>query len=146
MLTIGQVLEAIKAGRESECLDGRDYGRLTNFFLVEDWPTLGFTLKEGKEAPEPRPWTQEEVISQLRLDVDFGFKKALGRRGISASFMYSTVKMWMWVLEDDLQHMEEYAQYGLPLFKAVAVKYGFDNPIGEDNGDEYEYSSGYGEY
>ena len=28
----------------------------------------------------------------------------------------------------------DYRFYGLPLFKAMAVKYGWNNPIGEDNG------------
>ena len=29
--------------------------------------------------------------------------------------------------------------YGLPLFKATAEKYGFDNPIGDDTGRENYY-------
>lgn len=33
-----------------------------------------------------------------------------------------------------------YAMYGLPLFKATAVKYGWENPIGDDNGDEEFYN------
>lgn len=32
---------------------------------------------------------------------------------------------------------------GLPLFKATAVKYGWDNPIGEDSGRERKYDSQY---
>jgi hypothetical protein len=34
---------------------------------------------------------------------------------------------------------EDYAMYGLPLFKAVAVKYGWNNPIGNDSGSEDKY-------
>lgn len=30
--------------------------------------------------------------------------------------------------------------YGLPIFKATAVKYGFENPIGDDSGPEAEYN------
>ena len=67
-------------------------------------------------------------------DVAFGFEKALDKRGISSGLMYSVVKMWLRVLEDELAKSDAYAQYGLPLFKAVAVKYGFPNPIGEDLG------------
>lgn len=54
--------------------------------------------------------------------------------------MYAVVKMWMVVLEDELQSFDEYALYGLPLFKAVAVKYGFENPIGDDSGAESKYA------
>lgn len=38
---------------------------------------------------------------------------------------------------------DDYAFYGLPLFKATAVKYGWDNPIGEDSGRERKYDSQY---
>lgn len=143
MLTKEQVLErAQKQG--SSCLDGRDFSRLASFFGVEDWSKLGLSLKEGADpatVPPPKEWTQENIVAQLREDVAFGFDKALGQRGISSSLMYLVVQMWLTVLEDDLADMGEYAQYGLPLFRAVAVKYGFDNPIGDDRGDEAKYAS-----
>lgn len=55
--------------------------------------------------------------------------------------MYECVAMWNWILEEGLENFDSYAQYGLPLFKATAVKYGFDNPIGDMRGDEYIFSS-----
>lgn len=78
-----------------------------------------------------------------------------------------SIGMWMWgdvkgyVLEkkvaftkkykdksredEDCEEWEEddYRFYGLPLFKATAVKYGWDNPIGEDSGRERKYDSQY---
>jgi hypothetical protein len=51
--------------------------------------------------------------------------------------------MWNWILEEGLEDFESYAQYGLPLFKATAIKYNFDNPIGDDYGDEERYACGY---
>jgi len=142
MLTQAQVLEAIKGGKESQTLDGRDYARLCDFFPVADWEALGFKLKDGAEPKPPKPWTQEAVVAQLAEDLAFGFEKALNRRGISASLMYETVKMWMWVLDDaELRDFDSYAQYGLPLFKAVAIKYGLPNAIGDDDGDDYKYST-----
>lgn len=37
-------------------------------------------------------------------------------------------------------HLEnDYRFYRLPLFRATAVKYGWDNPIGEDSGRERKY-------
>lgn len=141
MLTREQVIAAVRAGRTSAALDGRDYSRLVEFFPVEDWELFGFKLKEGAKATEPRAWTEEEVKKQLAKDLDFAFDKALGQRGISASLMYEVVKMWMWVLENPLQYFDDYAQYGLPLFKAVALEFGLENQIGDDEGDEYKYSS-----
>lgn len=140
MLTQKQVLDAVGAGRKSECMDERDYGRLISFLPVSDWKTLGLEPKEGIEHT-PRPWTRENILEQLAKDVEFGFEKALNRRGISASLMYEVVRMWLWVLEDDLEKFKNYEQYGLPLFKAVAVKYGFTNEIGDDVGNEHKYSA-----
>lgn len=43
-----------------------------------------------------------------------------------------------------LEDFDSYAMYGLPLFKATAVKYGFDNPIGDDTGaEDYYEEQGY---
>lgn len=138
MKTIEQVVESYK----SEALDGRDLKRLVPFLTEEQCAKLGITLKEeyrGKHVPEP--FTREAVLVQLKSDVAFGFEKALNKRGISSSLMATVVGMWNWILEEGLENFDEYAQYGLPLFKATAVKYGFENPIGDDRGDEYNYSS-----
>jgi len=140
MLTREQVLSAVKAGRKSDCLDGRDYTRLAQFFSAQDLPTFELTLKEGATW-EAEDFTEENVRKRLAEDVAFGFDKALNQRGISASLMHAVVMMWMWVLDDDLQHCSDYAQYGLPLLKKVAVKYGLPNPIGDDYGDEGKYGS-----
>jgi hypothetical protein len=80
-------------------------------------------------------------LPNIEEDVEFGFEKALNQRGISSSLMYEVVSMWNWILEEGLEDFDDYAQYGLPLFKATAVKYGFDNPIGDDSGDESHYAS-----
>lgn len=141
MKTQEQVLAAVKAGRGSQTLDGRDYGRLASFFPDSDLGTFGYERNEGVMR-EPTPWTEENIKGQLADDVAFGFDKALHQRGISAGTMYEVVKMWMWVLDDPLEYHNSYAQYGLPLFKAVAIKYDLPNPIGDDDGDEARYSSG----
>ena len=87
-------------------------------------------------------WTKEAILKQLKADVAFGFEKALNQRGISSSPMFDTVLKWNRILEDGLEDWdkEDYAMYGLPLFKATAEKYGWDNPIGEDTGREEYYN------
>lgn len=97
--------------------------------------------KEYVGTHEHKELTRENVLKQLEEDVKFGFKKALDKRGISAGFMYSVVRMWNWVLEEGLETFDSYAMYGLPLFKATALKYGFENPIEEDSGSERIYDS-----
>jgi len=139
MLNRKQILEAIEAGKKSECLDGRDFSRLCDYFPVEDWKKLGFSLKKGAKPQKAKAFTKQNILNHLKRDLEFAFEKALNQRGISSSFMHEVIKMWMWILEDSLQHSEEYTMYGLPLYKAVALKYGFNNPIGEDKGSEGKY-------
>lgn len=55
--------------------------------------------------------------------------------------MFDVVLKWNRILEEGLEDWDEddYAMYGLPLFKATAIKYGWDNPIGDDSGSESKY-------
>jgi hypothetical protein len=138
MKTKQQILDAVKGGKESQCMDGRDFSRLADFYEKSDWGLFGFDPEtEGDFKREEL--TESNVLVKLESDLDFAFEKALGRRCISSSFMYEVIKMWMWVLDDELQDFDSYAMYGLPLYKAVALKYGFPNQIGDDDGWEDKY-------
>ena len=55
--------------------------------------------------------------------------------------------MWARILQEDsvLEQENNYAQYGLPIFKAAALAWGFENQIGDDVGNEDEYEEG-GDY
>ena len=148
-----RALHDILTNYESNCLDGRDMNRLYGFI---DWDTLQQypALKEGikEEYLNEEKWmsevyeqefTRENIMKQLERDVAFGFDKALDQRGISAGLMFEVVKMWCWVLDDneELYNWNSYAYYGLPLFKAVAVYYGFPHEIGDDDGNEEKYNN-----
>lgn len=138
-----KTLEQIKKYK-SETIDGRDLDRLVAFIPETDLKYFGIKLKKeyvGKH--KHKKLTKANILKQLKEDVAFGFEKALDQRGISAGLMYAVVNMWNWILEEGLEDFNEYAQYGLPLFKATAIKYGFDNPIGDDSGSENKYSCDY---
>uniref|UniRef100_A0AAU8KZZ0 Uncharacterized protein n=1 Tax=Serratia phage Kevin TaxID=3161161 RepID=A0AAU8KZZ0_9CAUD len=128
----------------SETLDGRDIARLSDFLHPSQLSKFGVELTDDEASQHmPVPLTREAVMERLERDLEFAFEKALGQRGISAGMMFYVIKMWNWILEEGLEDFddENYAQYGLPLFKATAVKYGFNNPIGDDTGSERKYSS-----
>lgn len=135
-----KTLQDIKSRYKSNCFDGRDLDRLMQFFPEPDMQHFGFIVT-NPGTHHPLPFTRDNVLAQLKKDVEFGFEKAIGQRGLSSSMMYEVVRMWNWILEEGLEQSNEYAQYGLPLFKATAVKYGFPNPIGNDKGDESQYGS-----
>lgn len=147
MKTKEQVLERVKLSGDLEgaFIDKRDTKRLTLFFPVSDWETLGFAQVDPTEPHGPEPWTEENIKEHLKHDLAFAFEKALNKRAISASLMREVILMWLWILDDGLQDDEHllinYAEYGLPLLKAVALKHGLPNPIGDDTGSEPKYAS-----
>lgn len=139
MKTIEQILNW-KKKEGSQCLDGRDLSRLIQFLTEEQITSLGLKLKEEfKGKHKVKKFTRENILKELETDVAFGFEKALNKRGISSGLMYAVVQMWNWILEEGLENFDDYPQYGLPLFKATAVKYGFPNPIGKNTGKEKKY-------
>ncbi len=137
MKTLKQVKELYK----SNTIDGRDLSRLMQFIPESELSDFGLHLKDEYIGTHKHiEFTKENVLIQLEKDVQFGFEKALNRRGISAGLMAEVVQMWNWILEEGLEDYDNYPMYGLPIFKATAVKYDFDNPIGDDDGDESEYN------
>jgi hypothetical protein len=139
-----KTLKQIEKDYKSETLDGRDLNRLAQFIPENQLGKFGLQIVAGEEGKHKHiPFTREAVLAQLEKDVEFGFEKSLRKRSISSSLMFAVVKMWNWVLEEGLESWgdenSDYAMYGLPLFKATAVKYGWDNPIGEDSGREEKY-------
>mgnify|MGYP006322697717 CR=1 FL=1 len=135
-------LAQIRDNYKSNTLDGRDLDRLAQFIPEGELKDFGLEIKdEFKGTHKTIEFTKENILLQLAKDVAFGFEKALDQRGISAGLMFSVVRMWNWILEEGLEDFDGYAQYGLPLFKATAVKYGFPNPIGDDEGDEQKYAA-----
>lgn len=141
MRALEEVIAAFESGEREQCLDGRDLHRLMKFVPEPDLSRLGLALKpEYVGTHTAVEFTREAVLAQLADDVAFGFEKALDQRGISASLMSEVVRLWNWVLDEGLADFYEYPQYGLPIFKATAEKYGFPNPIGDDTGSEHKYA------
>lgn len=133
--------EAISRSKvvEAELLDSRDAIRLAQFVPEGRFEEIGVQLQEGMNH-EPLEWNAENVTRQLASDVDFAFEKGLNQRGISASLMAGVLEMWQRILDPGLV-LPGYAQYGLPIAKAMAVRFNLPNRIGDDHGDERQYAS-----
>ena len=139
MKTLEYVLENYEEKYEV-FMEDRFGRRLCKFLTDEQMSKIGFKYN-GSEPREIKEWTRENILAQLEEDVEFGFEKALNKRGISSALMCEVVKNWNDILEEGLEDLDDYEYYGLPIFKATAVKYGWDNPIGDDSGGEEEYNS-----
>ena len=121
-----KTLEQVLANHEKDIqgttmmFDDRLGIRLCQFLTEEQAKTIGFTVKEGCTWTPPIPFTEENVLKQLKKDVEFGWEKACGHRGISANMMYDVVLAWCQILENEFATWDDYAPYGTPLFIAVS--------------------------
>lgn len=71
-----------------------------------------------------KEWTEENILAQLRADVEFAIEKAVNHRGISAGLMNGVLVAWCIVLENGLEHTD-YSWYGDKLIKKIDELYGF---------------------
>lgn len=104
--------------------------RFIEFLTSEQAKEIGFEIKEkfvNEHNKNIKKWNRENILEQLKKDVEFGWEKACDERGISSSLMYHVVLSWNKILEEGLEDWDEdnYAMYGKPLFKATAEKYGW---------------------
>ena len=107
-------------------LDDRFGSRFIDFLTIEEMESIGFELKdEYKNDWQPKEWNEENIIEQLKKDIEFGIEKAEDERGISSSLMFEVVKSWLKVLEDKetLEYFEDYYDYGLNGFYPARDKY-----------------------
>lgn len=120
MKTLNEILDNYK----DVVLDDRFGSRLAKFLTEEQLEKIGFKY----DGDEPKEWTRGNILEQLKSDVEFGFEKALDQS--SASLMFYVVLRWNQVLEEGLENYPEENYAMLPLF--TAVKYGWENPIGDE--------------
>ena len=139
MKTLEYVKNHIDEFERDDFLDKRFTCRFLDFIDESEWEKFGFRRKEGAEPKKTKEWTEENILSQLKSDVDFGIEKALDHRGISSELMAMVCLSWLDVLEDEDIDRDLYGWYGSELFKAIDKKYGF-GLVDEDtfSGDFYE--------
>ena len=136
-----KTLEWVKQNVENiseDWIDNRFLKRLLDFVPSSEWSELGVELKEGVNLiHNPKEWTEENILAQLKDDLQFGIEKAENHRGISASLMFDCVRSWCIVLENGLENTD-YGYYGDKLFKAVDTYYGWGLTTGHFDKEFYE--------
>ena len=135
MKTLEYVKEHIDEIEQDKFIDRRFTKRFLDFLSVEEWEKYGFKYTSDEEPPKPKEWTEENILAQLKEDVEFGIEKAENHRGISAGLMYAVCQAWCIVLENGLENTD-YGWYGDKMFIAIDKLYGFGLTDGHF-GDEF---------
>lgn len=126
MKTLEYVKEHIDEFEEDDFFDRRFTKRFTDFLPEEECAKYGF-IYTGNEPYVMREWTEENVLAQLKEDVEFGYMKAVDERGISAELMAMVVRAWCKVLENGFELTDETdGSYHILQFTSVAEHYGWD--------------------
>ena len=129
MLSLEYMKEHIKDIELDKFFDQRWTKRILDFLPYEEWEQYGFKANDDFDPStyKPKEWNEENLMEQLKEDVDFAIEKATNHRGISASLMNDVLISWCIVLENGLENTA-YGWYGDKLIIALNEKYnlGYD--------------------
>ena len=128
MKTLEWVKKHYSELEEDTWLDRRWTKRFLDFLPVEEWSDYGFELAEGADISKytPKEWTEENILDQLKKDVEFGYEKAVDERGISSDLMAMVVNSWCKILENGLNLDGDNGYYHILQFTTVAEYYGWE--------------------
>lgn len=124
MKTLEYVKQNIDEFEQDHFIDNRFTKRFVDFLPTDEWPTFGFRYT-GDCLRQPKEWTEENIMEQLKRDVEFGFEKACDERGISSELMAQVVNAWCKVLENGLDLNGDDGYYHRKQFTVVANRYGW---------------------
>ena len=125
MYEINYVKEHFEEFEEDTFFDRRFTKRFIDFIPTEEWEKFGFKYT-GEEERTPKEWAEENILAQLKADVEFGYEKAEDERGISSELMAMVVNAWCKVLQNGLNLDGDDGYYHLEQFTSVAKHYGWE--------------------
>jgi len=125
MKSLDYVKNHIDEFEKDDFVDRRFTRRFLQFIPTDEWETFGFRYT-GTEPYVPKEWTEENILAQLRDDVEFGYEKAMNERGISSELMAMVVEAWCNVLENGLDLDGNDGPYHIRQFTTVAKHYGWE--------------------
>jgi hypothetical protein len=125
MKSLDYVKNHIDEFEKDDFVDRRFTRRFLQFIPTDEWETYGFRYT-GTEPYVPKEWTEENILAQLKDDVEFGYEKAMNERGISSELMAMVVEAWCNVLDNGLDLDGNDGPYHIRQFTTVAKHYGWE--------------------
>ena len=124
MIELNYVKEHIDEFEEDNFIDSRFTKRFVDFLPTSEWSKFGFRYT-GEDELVPKEWTEENILAQLKEDVEFGYMKAVDERGISSELMAMVVNAWCKILQNGLNLNGNDGYYHIKQFTTVAKHYGW---------------------
>ena len=124
MYDITYVKDHINEFEEDNFFDRRFTKRFIDFLPTTEWEKFGFRYT-GEDEYVPKEWTEENILAQLKRDVEFGYEKAVDERGISSELMAVVVNAWCKILQNGLNLNGNDGYYHIKQFTTVAKHYGW---------------------
>ena len=124
MKSLEYVIEHYNEFEEDDFFDCRWTKRFLDFLPIGEWGKYGFEAADGFEHNQ-KEWTEQNILAQLKEDVEFGKEKANDERGISSGLMAMVVNSWCKVLENGLNLDGNDGWYHHKQFDIVAEHYGW---------------------
>lgn len=125
MKTLEYVKEHYDEFEKDRLLDSRWTKRFLAFLPTEEFEDYGYRYT-GDVERTPIEWTEENILEQLKQDVEFGFEKCCDERGISSELMAMVVNSWCKILENGLNLEGDDGWYHRLQFTKVAEYYGWE--------------------
>ena len=129
MYNINYVKEHFDEFEEDNFFDRRFTKRFIDFLPTSEWDKFGFSYI-GKGEYVPKECTEENILAQLKSDVEFGYEKAVDERGISSELMAMVVNAWCKILQNGLNLNGNDGYYHIKQFTTVAKHYGWELDYG----------------
>jgi len=111
-----------------------DLWKLCMYIKSKDLQLFGFMLKENENCQKwdkkvEKKWKRKNFIKELKKELGYAFDKMNKKEGLAVALIIELIKMWLWILDDDLWKNEEFEPYGLPFLEKVALKYKFNKEV-----------------
>ncbi len=85
-------------------------------------------------------YNETNIIKSLSVSLYKAFNFALNKDKVNSMIYFNEIKAWCFILDNkNLYNFKTFNHFGLPLYKAVAIQYGLENQIGDNNGNEKCY-------
>lgn len=141
MRTQEHILARIEERKKDDIMgfEWHEYTRAVNYENAKKYLDIDQSISEKRWKEYAPLTTQEKILDQIKIYMDFAWDKANNFRGISAERSIQHYIAWAWLHGDDeicaeitRQYKENYEFYGKNILVYICEKYSIDHTKYDD--------------